>query len=70
MLCRNDIVTTRTVSDRINVVYPKQPPLHLLDGNHVSGVLDHVRDEERRQTERCVEVRAHDTKRTEEALHR
>ncbi len=74
MAVRHTVVTLsmlrRTVSDRVNIVYPEQPPLHLLDGNHVSGVLNHVRDKERRQTERRVKVGAHDTKRAEEALHR
>ena len=48
---------------------PEQPPLHVVDGNHVAGVLDHVGHEESRQPERRVEVRAQQTEASEEALH-
>lgn len=54
----------------INTHDPEQPPLHLGHRNHVSAVLDHVGDEEGRKTECRVEVRAHDTERPEEPLHR
>lgn len=47
---------------------PEEPPLHLIDRNHVSNVHDQVGHEERRQPERGVVVRAEETEGTEEAL--
>ena len=49
---------------------PEQPPLHVKDRDHITGVLDHVRHEERRNTEGVVEVRAQQADRPEESLHR
>ena len=48
---------------------PEQPPFHLEHRAHVASILDHVGDEEGRQSERRVEVRAHNTEGSEEALH-
>ena len=49
---------------------PEQPTLHLEDRNHVPSIQNHIRQEERWQTEGRVEVRAHETERPEETLHR
>ena len=35
---------------------PEQPPFHLEHRDHVASILDHVGDEEGRQSERRVEV--------------
>ena len=48
---------------------PEQPPLHVKDRDHITGVLDHVQHEERRNTEGVVEVRAQQTDGSEESLH-
>lgn len=49
---------------------PEEPPLHLTDRDHVTGVHDKVGKEERRNPERRVEVPAEQPKRPEESLHR
>lgn len=48
---------------------PEQPAFHLEDGNHVTGVNDHVRNEEGGKTESNIEVAAHQTECPKEALH-
>ena len=49
---------------------PEKPPLHVVDGNHVASILDHVGHEDRAHPERGVEARVHQTEASEEALHR
>ena len=62
--------TRPRVGEGIEVVNPKQPPLHQEFGNEVSRVLDDVGDEDDRHTEGGVEVLEAETKGAEEALHR